>query len=154
MTIYGWNIVNSFLPITTYINTSIILLCAILLGLLSSTLFRTYQSLCIVCSSMKHPALRWLAGINFTGLITCLAIITHVALFILAKTICWLCPSFYSKAFERQQEYVIWSHMWCLIVCPCVDISKYSSCSVSCSRIHLMIDNWTYGPFRPQLLLM
>jgi len=67
---YIWrNIINSILSTRTYINTSIILLPTILLSLLfslSSTLFRTFQSLCIMISSCSRLALTRLAGLTLS----------------------------------------------------------------------------------------
>jgi len=66
----GCNIINSILSTRTYINTSIILLPTILLSLLlslSSTMFRTFQSLCIIMSSCTHPALTRLAGLPLSA---------------------------------------------------------------------------------------
>ena len=99
--IYGCNTINSILSIGTYIHTSIILFPTILLSLLSSTLFRTFQYLCIMISSCAHLALTRLAGITFTGLIMCLAISFPVAHFISTKNIFGSCPSSNFKAFER-----------------------------------------------------
>jgi len=68
---YWWNTIISMLSIRLYINTSIILLLTILLSLLSSTLCRTFQWLCIMISICAHLALTQLAGITFAGLIMC-----------------------------------------------------------------------------------
>jgi len=65
------------------IDASIIFLPTIVLTLLSSTLFRSFQSLGVMISSCAHLALTWLAGIKFTGLIMRSAISFPVALRIL-----------------------------------------------------------------------
>jgi len=83
--IYGWNTINSILSIRTYINTNIILFPINLFSLLSSTIFRIFQSRCIIISSCTHLALTQLAGITFAGLIPCLAISFPVAHFISTK---------------------------------------------------------------------
>jgi len=63
--IYGCNTNNSILSIRPYIHTSMILLPTILCSLLSSpTLFRTFQTLCILISSCAHLASTRLAGIT------------------------------------------------------------------------------------------
>jgi len=154
MYIYGRNTINFILSIRTYINTSIILLPTILLSLLSSTLFRTFQSLCIMISSCAHLALTRLAGITFVGLITCSAISSSVALLISTKNIFGLCPSFNLKAFESQQLYKIWPYMGSIIICSCVYNPIYSSCNLSCSKGHLNIDVIMYGSFGPPFLSM
>jgi len=125
--INGCNTINSILSIRTYINTSIILLPTLLLSLLSFTLFRTFQSRCIMVGSCTHLALTWLAGITFVGLFTCLAISFSGALWILTKNIFGLWPSFNLKAFERQQLYEIWPYMGSIIICPFVYNPIYSS---------------------------
>jgi len=134
----------------TFINTSIILVPTILLSILfflSSTLFRTFQSLCIMINSCSRLALTQLARITFVGLITCLAISFPVALIISATKIFTLCPSFNLKAFERQQLYEIWPYMGLLTICPCVYIPIYSSSNSSCSKVHSNIDARMYGSF-------
>jgi len=125
----GWNIINSILSIRTYINTSIILVPTILLSLLfslSSTLFRTFQCLCIMISSCSHLAITRLAWITSVSAITCLAISFPVALIISTTNIFTLCPSVDLKAFERQQLYEIWPCMGSLMICPCVCIFPYT----------------------------
>jgi hypothetical protein len=62
----GWSIINCILWIRTYINTGIILLPTILLSLLlslTSTPFRTFQSLGIMSSICSCLVLTRLAGI-------------------------------------------------------------------------------------------
>jgi len=81
--IYGCNRINSIHSIRTYINTSIILLPTILRSLLSSTtLFKTFQSLCKMIGSCAHVAFTQLAGITIAGLVMCSAISFLVAGFI------------------------------------------------------------------------
>jgi len=153
----GWNIINSILSIRTYINTSIILVPPILLSLLfslSSTLFRTFQSLCIMIRSCSRLALTRLVRITFLGLVTCSAISFPVALIISTTIIFRLCPSFDLKAFERQQLYEIWTYMGSSIICPCVYIPIYSSSNSSCSKVQLNIDVRMYGSFGPPFLSM
>ena len=77
--IYGWNTINSILSSRTYINTCIILMPTILLSLLSSTLIRTFQSLCIIISCCVHLTFTQLAGNTFAGLNMCSAISFAVA---------------------------------------------------------------------------
>ena len=138
----------------TYINTSIIPLRTILLSLLSFTLFRTFQGLCIIISSCAHLALIQLAEITFVGLIMCSAISFYVALLILTKNIFQWCPSFNLKAFERQQLYEIWPFTGSIIICLCVYNPIYSSSNLSYSKVHLNIDVIMYGSFGPPFLSM
>jgi len=105
--IYECNTINSIHSIRTYINTSIILWLTILFSLLSSTLFRTFQSLCIMISCCAHLAWTRLAGITFAGSIKCLLILFPVYLLISTKNMFGWCPSFNLKPFEMQQLYQI-----------------------------------------------
>jgi len=151
------NVINVILSIRTDINPSIILLPTILLSilfLLSSTLFWIFQSLCIWISSGLRPALTWLVGIIFVGLIMCSAISFPVALFISSNNIFTFYPSFNLKAFERQQLYEIWPYMRSLIICPLLYNPIYSSSNFPCSNVHLNIDGRTYGSVRPPFLSM
>jgi len=153
----GRNIINSILSIRSYINSSIILVPTILLSLLfslSSTLLRTFQSLCIMISSCSRLALTWVARSTFVGLITCSATSFPVALIISTTNIFTLCPSFNLKAFERQQLYKMWPYMGSSIICPSLNIPIYASSNSSCSKLHLNIDVRMYGSFRPLFLLM
>ena len=150
--IYGWNTINSIPSIKTYIKTSIILLPTIILSHISSTLFRTFQSLCSMISSCAHLALTWLAGITSTGLIKCRAITCLVALFILTKSIFRLYPRFILKAFERQQLYDICPYMGSIIMCPCEYDPIYPLSNSSCAKVHLNINVWTYSSLRPPFL--
>jgi len=145
---------NSILSIRTYINTGIILLPTILLSLLSSTLFRTFQSLCIMDIRCSHLALTHLAGITFVSLITCSAISFTVTLLISTKNIFEFCPSFNLKAFEKQQVYEIRPYMGSIIICPVVYNPIYSSSISSYSKVHLNIDVIIYGSFGPPFLSM
>ena len=99
MNLYGCNTIISILSIRIYINTSIILLPTILLSLLSSTLFRTFQSVCIMIRGCAHLAVTRLAGITFTGLNTCLAISFPEA----------LCIS--TKSFSDYVQVSTWKHL-------------------------------------------
>jgi len=126
MNIYAQNTIESILSIRTYINTCIILLPTILLSLLSSTLFRTFQSLCIMISYCAHLALAWLEGITFAVFIMCMAISFHVTLFTPTKNCFGLCPGFNFKAFDRYQLYEIWLHMGSLSIAPCLYNLRYS----------------------------
>jgi len=144
--IYGCNTINSILSIRTYVNTSIILLPTILLSLLCSTLFRTFESLCIMISSFAHLASTWLEGITFAGLLTCSPIFVPEALFISVKSIPGLCASFNFKASERQQLYQILPYMESCIICPFVYNPIYSSSCSSCSKLNQKIDVRMYGP--------
>jgi len=119
----GWNIINCILSIWTYINTSMIFLPTILLSLLfslSSTLFRTFQSLWIIISSCSYLAITWLVGITFVSLITYSAISFPVTLIISPNNLFTFCSSFNLKAFVRQQLHENWPYMGSLIVCSCV----------------------------------
>jgi len=116
---------------------------------LSSTLFRTFQSLCIMISSCSHLALTRLTGITSVGLITCFAIPFPVALIVSITNIFTLYPSFDLKTFERQQLYEIWPYMRLLIICPCLYIPIVSSPNLSCSKVFLNIAVRLYGSFRP-----
>jgi len=153
----GWNIINSILSIRTYINPTIILLPTILLSLhfsLFSTLFRTFQSLCIMISSCLRLAITRVAGITFIDLITCSAISFPVALVISTKYIFRLCPSFNLKVFERQQLYKIWPYMGWLIICLCAYNPICTSSNSSCSKVYLKMDARLYGSFGPPFFLM
>jgi len=154
MNINGWNTLDSILWIRTYINSSIILFPTILPSLLSSTLFRTIQSLCIVISSWVHLAMIWLVGIAFAGLITCWAIAFWVAPFISTKDVFQLCPSVNLKSFERLQLYEICPSMGSLIICLWGYNPLYSSSNSSCSKVNSNINDGMYGSFQPPLLLM
>jgi len=154
MNIYGRNTINSILSIRTYINSSIILLPTILLSLLSSTFFRTCQSLCIMICSCAHLSLTRLAAITFAGLIACSTISFAVALFISTKNILGLCPSFNFKLFERQQLYEIWPYMGSIIICPCVCTHIHSLSNLFYSKVHIIIDVRMYGSFGPPYLLI
>jgi len=120
----------------------------ILLSLLfsiSSTLFRTFQTPCIMISSCSWLALTRLVQITFVGLITRSAIPFPVALIIFTTNIFTLCPSFNSEAFGRQQLYEIWPYMGSFIICPSLYIPISSSPNLSCSKLHLNIDVRMYG---------
>jgi len=144
MNIYGWNTINAILSIRTYINTSIILLPTNLLSLLShlsSTLFRTFQSLCIMTSSYTHIAEKQLAEITFAGLITCFEISIPVALLVSAKTIFRLCPTFNLKAFKRQQLYKICPYRGSIIICQWWEYNLiYSLFNSTYSKVHFKIE--------------
>jgi len=146
--------INSILSITTYINTSIIPLPTILLSLVSSTLFRTFQSLCIMVSTCAHLLLTRLAGITLVSDIACLAISFPAALIISAKNIFGFCPSFNLKPCERQQSNKIWPYMGPIIICLFVYNPIYSPSNAFCSKGHLNIHVIMYGSFRPSSLLM
>ena len=154
MNIYGCNTINSILSIKTYINTSIILLPTILLSLISFTLVRTFQSLCIMISSCTHLALTRLAGITFACLILYSAITFPEALFISTKNIFGLCPSSYLKVFESQQLYEIWPYMRSMIICPFVYNPIHLSSNSSFSKVHLTLDVRMSGSFGCPFLLM
>jgi len=126
----------------------------ILLSLLSSTLFRTFQCLCIMISSCAHLALTRLAGITFAGLIMCSAISYPVARFISTKNIFGSCQSFNLKAFERQQLYEIWPYMGSVIIWSFVYNPIYSSSNWACSNVHLNFDVRMYGSVGRLFLLM
>jgi len=149
MNIYGWNIINSILSIGTYINTSIILLPTILLSLLSSTLFRTFQSFCIMNSCCTHPTSTGLAGISFTALVMHSATSCPVALWISIKNIFGLCSSFNFNEFQRQQLKEIWPYMWSIILYQCVYYPIYSLSNVFCPKVYLNIDVKMDGSFGP-----
>jgi len=125
-----------------------------LLFSLPSTLFRTFQSLCIMLSSCSRPAITRPARITIVSLNTCSAISFPVALIISTPNIFTLCPSFNLEASERQQLYEIWPYMGSLIIGPCLYIPIYSSSNSSLSKVHLNIDVRMYGSFGPPFLLM
>jgi len=126
----------------------------ILLSLLSSTLFRTFQCLCIMISSCAHLALTRLAGITFAGPIMCSAVSFPVARIISTKFFFESCPSFNLKAFERQQLYEIWPYVGSSIICSFVYYPIYSSSKLACSNVHLNFDVRMYGTVGRPFLLM
>jgi len=126
----------------------------ILLSLLSSTLFRTFQCLCIMISSCAHLALTRLAGITLAGLIMCSAISFPVAHIISTYNIFGSCPSFNLKAIERQQLYEIWPYMGSVMICSFVYNPIYSSSNSACSNVHLNFDVRMYGSVGRPFLLM
>jgi len=153
----GWNIINSILSIIAYINTSIIFLPTILLSLLfslSSTIFRTFQSLCILIRSCTRPVLTRQAEITLAGLIPCLVISFPVALVIYIKNIVTLYPSFNLIAFESHQWYKIWPYMGSLIIWSCINNSMYSASNSSCSTVHLNSHLRLNASFGARFLLM
>jgi len=154
MNIYQWNTINPIFSFRTYINTSIILLPTILLSLLTSTGFRTFQSLCVRFSGGTHLAWTWLAGNTFAGLFTCSAISFPVALFISNKTIVRWCPRLVVKAFARHQLNEIWSYMVSMIIRLGVSSLVYSSSDSSRCKVRLNIDFRMYGSFGPLSLSM
>jgi len=154
MNIYQCNTINSIFSIRFYINTSIILLPTILLSLLSSTLFRTFQCLCIMISSCSHLALTRLAGITFAGLIMILAISFPAACFISTKNVFRSCPSFNLRALDRQQLYQIWPYMGSVIICSFVYNPIYFSSNSACCNVHLNFDVSMYGYVRRAFVLM
>jgi len=150
----GWNIINSIHSIRTYINTSIIFLPTILLSILcplTSTLFQTFRSRCMIFCGCSHLAVTWLARSIFVSLIRCSAISFTVALLIFTKSLCVLCPSFKLKVLEWQQLYNIWLYMRSLIICPLVYDPIYSSSNLYCSK---MFFKAMYGTFGPPFLSM
>jgi len=150
MNVYGCNTINSILSIRTYINTSMVLLPTIVSSLRSSTtLFRTFQSQCILIASWAHLAITRLAGITFTGLIKCSAIPYHVARHISTKNIFTLCPCSNLTAYERQQLHEIWPYMGSIIFSHFEFNPIYSSSNSSCTKVHLKIDVRMYGSFGP-----
>jgi len=150
----GCNTINSILSIRTYINTSIILLPTILLSLLSSTLFRIFQSLRIMIPSCEHPVFTLRTVITFASQIACSAISFPVVLRISTKNITGLCPSFNLRAFERQQLYEVWAYIGSIILCPVLHYPIYTSSNLAHSRVHLNINVIMYGYFGPPFLFM
>jgi len=125
-----------------------------LLSLLSSTLFRTIQSLSIIICSCPHLASTGLAGITFTGLIPCLAISCPGILWISNQNIFALCPNLNLKTFKWQQLYETWPYMGSIMICP----SEYNHiccvCNSSCFKVHLDIDDRIYGSFGSPIFLI
>ena len=154
MNIYGCNTINSILSIRTYINTSIILLPTILLSLLSSSLFRVFQSLCIMITSCVHLDLSGLAEITFAGLILCSVITFPLAHFFSITNLFRLYSCFNLKLFERQQLYEIWPCMGSIIIRSFVYNPINSLSNLFCSTVHLNLDVETYGSFGPPFFLI
>ena len=126
----------------------------ILLSLLSSTLFRTFQSLCILISSCAHLALTQPTGIIFSGLRTCSAISCTVALFNSTINMLGLCSCFYLKPSERQQLNKIRPYMGSIHNCQCVYSQMYSSSNWSRSKVHVNSDVSMHCFFGPPFLLI
>jgi len=152
MNIYGCNTINSIFSIRTYINSSIILLPTILLSLLSSTLVRTFQSLCIMISSCANLACTRLVGITFAGQIMSCAISFSVARVTWTKNSFRWCPSFNLTVFERQQLYKIWPYKGSVIIFLFVYNPIYSSSKSSFSKGHLNLNVSMYGSFGSPLM--
>jgi len=131
-----------------------ILLPTILLSLLLSTLFRSFQCPGILISSWAHLALTQLAGITFAGLITCSTFIYPAALMISITTIFGLCPSFDLQVFDWQQLYEMLLYMGSFIICWCVHNPIQSFSNSSCSQINFNIDVRMDGSFGPLFLSM
>jgi len=152
--IYGWNTIYSILSISSYINSSIILLPTISLSLLSFTLFGTLLFLCIMIGSCTHVTLTWLAGITFASLMMCSVIFLPVAHFVSTNNIFIWYSSFNLKVFERHQLYEIWPYMVSIITCPGVYITIYSYVNLFYSTVNFTIDVWVYGASRPSCVSM
>jgi len=150
----GCNTLNSILSIRIYINSSIILLPTILLSLLCSTLFRTFQCPCMMISSCAHLPLTRPAGITFAGLSMCSTISFPITRIISTKNIFGLFPSFNLKPFKRQQLYEIWPYMVSIIIRLFVYDPIYSLSNLACSHVHLNIDVRMYDSVGQPFLLM
>jgi len=149
-----WNIINSIHSIRTYINTTISLFPTCLLIHHSFIFIGSLPPLSIWISSAVWLTRTRLAGINFTGLIMCSAILFPVAAFISAKNSFRSCPSFNLKAFERELLYEFWRYRWSFINCPSAYNPIYSSSNSSCVKLHLYIAVRQYGSFGQQFCLM
>jgi len=143
--IYRWNTINTILSIRTYFNARIILLPTILLSFLSSTLFRTFQSLWILIRCSPHLALTLLEVIIFAVLITCTAMSFPVHHMMSTKNMFGCCPNFNFKVCEREQVYEICQYMKYIIICLFVYNAIYSLSNSSYSKVHLNDHAVVYG---------